>query len=121
MPKDNIHGYEVTKLESGEAFRAPRLVNEGFPFETVVLQSPPSTRGNSVSLLKLGSMADTNRRKIRIPPAFLHSDEASCLVTREQLVQIPLPSFSSPGPLGERRMGDPKAISRLKWMLDPPE
>lgn len=45
MLRDDIHGHDVTKLESGEAFCSPRLVNEGFPFETGVLPPPPSTWG----------------------------------------------------------------------------
>lgn len=101
MLRDDIHGHDVTKLESGEAFCSPRLVNEGFPFETVVLPPPPLTWGGPVPLLKLGSKGHTNRRKIRIPPAFPHSDEASCQVIWEQQVHVPLPTFSSPGLLGE--------------------
>lgn len=48
MLRDDIHGHDVTKLESGEAFCSPRLVNEGFPFETGVLPPPPSTWGGGV-------------------------------------------------------------------------
>lgn len=62
---------------------------------------PRQLGGGPVPLLKLGSTGHTNRRKIGILPAFPHSDEASCQVIWEQQVHVPLPTFSSPGLLGE--------------------